>query len=228
MIEELNIRHATTDDIDFVIETIFESEKSGSGMISSCKIFGITENRFENILREILCENIPDYDYYLSGFLIAEKNGEYVGAIGSWLEAADGTPSGFVKTTILYPFLDRDKMKEINKNVSLIKELTINRKPGALQLEYEYTRDQFRRQGVLSQLIRESILMNMKRYDRIEKVQVALLKANLKSFDAHIKLGFTIVEEKHTENPEIFKFFPFNTKVLLEINKEDLPRLLFD
>jgi hypothetical protein len=66
--------------------------------------------------------------------------------------------------------------------------------------------------------------MNRKKYNRIEKVQVALLKANLKSFDAHIKLGFTIVEEKHVENPEIFKFFPFNTKVLLEINKEDFSR----
>jgi hypothetical protein len=224
VIEELNLRQATKDDIDFVIETIIESEKSGSEMISSCQIFGITEKRFKNILREILCENIPDYDYYLSGFLIAEKNGEYVGAIGSWLEAADGTPSGFIKTTILYPFLDWDKMKEISKNASFIKDLTVNRGPGALQLEYEYTRSQFRRQGVLSHLIKESILMNRKKYNRIEKVQVALLKANLKSFDAHIKLGFTIVEEKHVENPEIFKFFPFNTKVLLEINKEDFSR----
>ena len=41
MIENLNIRQATLDDIDFVLEAIVESEKSGSNVISSCNIFGL-------------------------------------------------------------------------------------------------------------------------------------------------------------------------------------------
>jgi len=101
MNNDVIIRPATANDIDFVIEAIVESEKSGSNIISSCNIFGLTEEKFKEIIRKVLCENVPNYDYYLSGFIIAEKYGEYVGAMCSWIEAADDTPSGIIKATIL-------------------------------------------------------------------------------------------------------------------------------
>ena len=82
MIDNLTVRQATVNDIDFIVETIVESEKSSSEVISSCKIFGLTEEKFKEIIREVLREDVPNYDYYLSGFIIAEKDGEYVGAMG--------------------------------------------------------------------------------------------------------------------------------------------------
>jgi hypothetical protein len=225
MIENLNVRQAALDDMDFIIEAIIESEKSSSNVISSCNVFGLTEEKFKEIMRKVLYENLPNYNYYLSGFMIGEKDGEYIGALGSWLEAADDTPSGIIKATILLPYLDKDKMKEISKNTKVVKGLNMSRGPGALQLEHGYTREPFRRQGVFTRLIKENILRNKKEHNEIEKVQGALFKANYKSFDAHIKFGFKVVEEKHVDDPEIFKFFPFDTKVLVELNKEKISML---
>lgn len=228
MIEDLKVREATVDDIDFIIEAIVESEKSSSNIISSCNVFGLSEEKFKEIIRKVLCENVPNYDYYLSGFIVAEKNGEYIGALGSWVEAADETPSGIIKATILFQYLDKDKMKEISKNTRVVKGLTISREPLTIQLEHGYTREAYRRQGVFTRLIKENILRNIKEHNKIEKVQGALFKANFKSYNAHIKLGFDVVEEKHVDDSEIFKFFPFDTKVLLELNKDKISKLKTD
>ncbi len=224
MIEELSIRQATVGDIDFVIETIIESEKSGSNVISSCNIFALNELQFKEILKEVLLQNIPNYDYYLSGFLIAEKDGEYIGALGSWFEAPDETPSGIIKATVLFPYLDKLKMKDISKNTKVVKDLSLNRKSKTLQLEHGYTRMPFRRKGVFTRIIKEIILRNGDEYN-FEKVQGILFKENYKSFNAHLKLGYKVVEEKHTYNLEILKFFPYSTKVLMELDKEKFENL---
>ncbi len=220
MLEKLIIREATYDDIDFVIETIIESEKSSSNVVSSCKLFALSEEKFKDILTEVLKQNVPNYDYYLSGFLIAEKNGNYVGALGSWYEAADETPSGIIKATLLFPYLDKSKMKDISKNTKVIKGLTVNRKPYTLQLEHGYTREEYRRQGIFSSLIKVNIIRNRKKYKDFETVQGVLFKANYKSFNAHLKIGYKVVEEKHVDDPEVLNFFPFDTKVLMELDKE--------
>lgn len=220
MLEKIHIREATINDIDFVIETIIESEKSSSNVISSCNIFALSEEKFRKILVEILSQNVPNYDYYLSGFLIAENNGEYIGALGSWYEAADETPSGIIKATFLFPYLDRSKMKDISKNTKVIKGLTMNREPHTLQLEHGYTREQYRRHGVFSSLIKANIIRNTKKYNSFEKVQGVLFKANYKSYNAHLKIGYKVVEEKHVDDPEVLKYFPFDTKVLMELDKK--------
>ena len=220
MLEKMIIRKAGINDIDFIIETIIESEKSSSNVISSCNIFALSEEKFKEILVEILKQNVPNYDYYLSGFLIAEVDGKYVGALGSWYEAADETPSGIIKATILFPYLDRTKMKDISKNTKVIKGLTINREPHTLQLEHGYTCEQYRRQGVFSSLIKANIVRNLQKYSKLEKVQGVLFKANYKSYNAHLKIGYKVVEEKHVDDPEVLNFFPFDTKVLMELDKE--------
>jgi predicted GNAT family acetyltransferase len=225
MIEHLEVRQANAEDIEFILEAIVESEKSSSEVISSCNVFGLSEEKFIEIIRNVLSEDIPNYDYYLSGFLVALKDGEYAGALGSWMEAADETPSGMIKATILLQYLDKDKMKEISRNTRVVKGLTMSREPGTLQLEHGYTREKFRRQGVFTRLIKENILRNKLKYAEIEKAQGVLFKANYKSYNAHIKLGFDVAEEKCVDDPEIFNYFPFDTKVLMELNKEKISGL---
>ncbi len=220
MIDNLIVRQATTDDINFIIEAIFESEKSSSQVISSCKIFSLTEEKFKDILVEVLSQDIPNYDYFLSGFLVAEKDGECIGALGSWLEAADGTPSGIIKATILFPYLDKSTLKSVTKNTRIIKGLTISREPGALELEHGYVIPEFRRQGIFTRLIKEHAIRYSQKNDSIEKVQGIIFKDNYKSYNAHLKVGYKVVEEKTIDDPAIYDFFPFNTKVLIELYKE--------
>lgn len=219
MIENLQMKQATVEDIDFVIEAIIESEKSGTDVISSCNIFGISEDEFKEILKEALPQNVEGYDYYLSGFLIAESNGEYAGASGSWLEGVNGTPSGILKATILFPYLERTKIKQICKNTQIIKGLTLPREAGTLQLEHGYVREKFRRKGVFVNMVTENIKRNLDKYS-FTKAQVILFKDNYKSYYGNLKIGCEVIEERKVDNPEILKFFPYNTKVLMEFNEE--------
>ena len=225
MIENLQIRQAGIDDVDFIIEAIIESEKSSSNMISSCNIFALEENEFKEIIRDLLMQDMEGYDYSLSGFLVSELNGEYVGASGSWLEGIDGTPSGLVKATVLFPYLDRAKIKEINKNTQIIKGLTLPRETGTLQLEHGYVREKFRRQGVFTKMIRHNIYRNLSKYS-YTKAQVILFKENYKSYNANLKVGYEVVEERKVEAPEILKFFPYSSKVLMEFNRDKIEDLV--
>jgi len=72
MIENLIIRQATADDIDFIIKTIIESDKSSTDVISACNIFSLSESEYKEILKNILAESIGNNEYDINGYLIAE------------------------------------------------------------------------------------------------------------------------------------------------------------
>lgn len=221
----LIVRKATIDDIEFISEAIIEADKSSTQLVSTCKIFALTEDNYKIILQDILIQDIEYYDYYLSGFLIAELNGEYVGASGSWLEGGNGTPSGITKTTMLLSYLDKSNISLIKNNIQIIKDLTLTRETGALQLEYVYIREKFRGQGFFSKIVSENIKWNFTKHN-FSKVQSILLKGNYNSYFAFLKFGYIIVEEKEVDDPKILDFYPFNTKILMELNVDKIKQLL--
>ncbi|MCL5029595.1 MAG: hypothetical protein M1480_11345 [Bacteroidetes bacterium] len=224
MNNEVIIRQATIDDINFVIEAIIEADKSSTDMISLCNVFAFDADEYKKILFDILNQNIENYDYFLSGYVIAETNGEYVGACGSWLEGADGVQSGIIKSTMLFPYIKDEKIDEIKNNLQIIKEFTLNREIGALQIENIYVREKFRGCGIFYLLVTENIKRNKKKYS-FTKVQPILLKSNYKSYSAFLKFGYKIVCEKRTHNPEILKFFPYDTRILMELDQESITKL---
>lgn len=61
--ENLVIRVATIHDIEFIIETIIEADKSGSNVISACNILNVNEQEYRNILKNILNDNIEGQEY---------------------------------------------------------------------------------------------------------------------------------------------------------------------
>ncbi len=225
MIEKVTVRQAEVKDIPFVIDAVCESEKSGSDIISSCKVFNFTEEKFREILAEILEQDIEHYDYYLSGFIVAELDGVSIGALGSWIEGAENTVSGILKATSLFPYLDKSSIKTISANTKIVKGLSFNREKGTLQLEHGYVVEKYRRQGVFSKLLAENIKRNYKKHGGFEKVQGILFKDNYKSFNAHSKFGYYVAEEKVVDDPDIYNFFPYNKKVLMEFSKENIIKL---
>ncbi len=226
MIEGLTYRQARKEDIPFVIEAIIESEKSGSDKISSCNIFELTEESYIDILKEILIQDIENYDYYLSGFLIAELGGENIGALGSWMEDPDDNPSGMIKASVLFQYLDKSKMKSVSSNTRIVKGLALTREKNTLQLEHGYVIEKYRRRGVFTGLLKESILFNFEKYGGFEKVQGILFKDNYKSYKALLKFGYEVIKEKTVDDPGILKIFSYNSKVLMELNKEKISKLL--
>ncbi len=219
MLENLNIRQATFNDIEFVIEAIIEADKSGTQMISTCNVFSLSTDEYKNILNDLLRQDIENYDYYLSGFLVAELNGESIGTSGSWLEGGGGKPSGVVKGEVLFSYLDRSKLSNVKNNIKIISGSNLPREIGALQLEYVYIRKDYRGKGIFSQIVSKNIKRNLDKYS-FSKVQSILFKANHKSYSAFLKLGYEIIQENKSSNPEILKFFPYDTKIIMELNQD--------
>ncbi|MHB1688640.1 MAG: hypothetical protein ACYCVH_14900 [Ignavibacteriaceae bacterium] len=224
MLESLSIRQATLDDIDFVIEAIIESEKSSSNMISTCNIFAISEEEFRDILKDVLRQDIENYDYYLSGFLIGEFNGQYTGASGSWLEGAGGLSSGIIKSTVIFSYLKKEILPVIKNNFQIIKDLSISREAGALQIEYVYVREKFRGSGIFSQIVENNIKRNLKKYS-FDKIQSVLFKANHRSYSAFSKFGYKVAYEKKSDNLEILNFFSSGSIILMEMDLKNIDHL---
>jgi GNAT superfamily N-acetyltransferase len=223
--KNLVIRQALPKEIDFIIETIIEADKSSTSVISACNILNVSEQEYQIILRNILEENIEGQEYSLSGFLIAELNGMAIGALGSWVEGAVGVSSYILYSNILLNYLDKEKIPSILQKFKITKELSFKRETGAIQFEYGYVKEEFRRKGVYTRLMIESIKRFYPENKNIFKVQGICFKANYKSLNAAKKLGFEIIESKISESEELKKIFPYNEKVLLEMNQQKMEEI---
>ncbi len=224
--ENLVIREASERDIDFIIETIIEADKSGSNVISACNILNVNELEYKDILKNILKDNIEGQEYGLSGFLIAEYNNMPIGALGSWVEGAGGISSYILYSNILLFYLDKGKIPSILENFKITKELSFRRETGAIQMEYGFVREEYRRRGVYTRLILESIKKYYPENKNILKAQGICFKDNYKSLNASLKIGFKIIDSKLSENNNLKKFFPYKEKVLLELKQQEFDAVL--
>jgi predicted GNAT family acetyltransferase len=218
--ENLVITQASKNELDFIIETIIEADKSSTNIISACNILNVSEQEYRNILNNILNENIEGQEYSLSGFMVAKLNGISIGALGSWVEGAVGVSSYILYSNILLHYLNKEKIASILQKFKITKELSFKRETGTIQFEYAYVKEEFRRKGVYTKLMIESIKKFYPENKKISKVQGICFKANYKSLNAALKLGFEILESKISYNEELKKIFPYNEKVLLEMNKQ--------
>ncbi len=224
--DNLVIRQAEEKDIDFIIETIIEADKSGSNVISACNILNVNEIEYKDILKNILNDNIEGQEYGLSGFLVAELDNIPIGALGSWIEGAVGISSYILYSNILLFYLDKGKIPSILEKFKITKELSFRRETGAIQMEYGYVREEFRRRGVYTRLILESIKRYYPENKNIKKAQGICFKDNYKSLNASLKIGFKIIDSKLSENNNIKNIFPYYEKVLLELKQEDFDNAL--
>ena len=213
---DINIRQATEADKDFLIESIIEAEKSGSDMISDCAIFSITEDDFRTALSSMLDEDMEGQELNISGFLIAEVDGEKAAALNTWVENASGMSSSMIKSNLLMYFLDRQAIINAAPAMALMNEVNIHRDSNALQIESVYTAEKYRGLGLTSKLINEHIRLKQAAAVPFNKVQVILLKNNEAAQKAYQKAGFAIVAEKHCTNPAILNLMPCDTKILME------------
>jgi len=214
----ITIRQAQSEDVDFIIDTIIEAEKSGTDKIVSTTIFGLSEKEFRDILRDVLLMDIPGYEYSLSGFAVAEYDNKLLGALGSWIEGSTGTPSSLIKGSILSAFLNDENIKRTMQLLQLLKNFVFPKTKGAIQIEYAYVLPEYRRKKVFSNLIIYSIKHRLDE-KAIPRVETALMKNNFKSFNCYEKFGFLNEKEIVTEDADLIEIFPYNIKALL--TKED-------
>jgi len=212
----ITIRTATEQDIDFIVETIVMAEKGNGSNISYCALFNINESEFRLLLKQILFEKIDNFEFSLQAYKIAESGGKPVAAYGAWIEERDGIPSGLLKISACKSFLKRESLSYYSAIVTIPNEIGFKRTPWTLQFESLYIIDQFRGMRIGQHLAQSLIDELLKDYPQVKTAQLQLIKQNEISLSGQLKFGFEVVEEKSTDNPDIYKFYPGNTRVLME------------
>ncbi|MCK9210884.1 MAG: hypothetical protein M0P61_08630 [Ignavibacteriaceae bacterium] len=216
MIPDLVIRKATFQDIDFIIKTIIEAEKSFTNIISYCGIFSLTEEELISLLEKILSENVTGQELCYSDYLVAVIGGEYAGACGAWVEGANGFSSAVLKADILFGFIPQKKILNAKHYFPTLQHLNIEREKDTLQIVYAYVIEKFRGKGLVGKLINEHIRIQKGLFPQIKKVQLRPTITNESAFKAYNKLGFELAYEKSTEDVKVLEYLPARGKYLME------------
>ena len=217
MKDKIIIRKATEKDIPFLREAIIEAEKSGTEKISYCTIFAIKEEKLNEMIFQVLMEDIEGQELCISHFLIAEVDNEYAGACAAWIEGADGSFSAIIKANILFYFLGDKICNSAAGNLKLMEDINIAREKNAIQIESVYVKEKYRGLGIANKIIQEQINLLSSEHKIAKKVQIILAKTNDKAFNAYQKLGFKVVAERLSKNPEIEKLLPSNCRIMMEM-----------
>lgn len=210
----MHIRQAINSDIEFIIEGIIASEKSGTSLLAYCNIFEIKETEFAQILRNILLEEIEEQEWFIPNFFIGEIDGIAVSCLSSWIEDAKGLSSSMKKAQALAYFLG-DKWAMANVKTSLTNKVQIPRLKNAIQLENIYTSADFRGRGLAPMLIQFAIDTNLKNSVGVNTAEIQLMSNNTAALFSYTKCGFLRRTETQVYDQEILNLLPGNGKVSL-------------
>ncbi len=216
MADGVRVRRAAPTDRDFLVEAIIEAEKSGAQRISYCEIFSLTEGELRVLLASILDEDFEGQELCISGFLVAEVDGEYAGAACAWLEGESGMPSTLIKANLLQHFLDAQKLAGARPWFARLEALAIARESGTAQLESIYVRAPHRGRGVTGHILDTHLSLLRERVPGLAKSQIILVKENDSACRAYQKRGFRVALERRSEDPMLLSIVPGGVKILME------------
>lgn len=153
------IRRATMDDIDFIVDTIVAAEKSGTDNFGLAKLFEVTEEEMRGYIKGMLEEEVDGCELSLSSFIVAEYEGKAVAAFGGWIEGRneDEMPSTLLKANLINYYLPKEKIIASMAKSDIVQPLQIDREEGTYQLEYSYTKPEYRGLGIMNKIINEHI-----------------------------------------------------------------------
>ena len=218
MKKEFKIRDAEIKDIDFLVETIIEAEKSGTDKLSYSTIFGITEDEVCKYLKEMLLEEIDGCELSVSSFLIAECEGNTAAAVSAWIEGKEGTPSAVLKGNLLNYILPKKCIEKAASLNEITKEIHIEYIQNTIQLGAGYVASEYRGHKLLGLLITEIIEKLRKEKSGIPNVWAQIFSCNIPSIKIHEGLDFKHIMTKESQNSEISNYLPSNKKFLFTKN----------
>lgn len=201
------IRQATGNDIPFLVEAILQADKGVSGKLSYEAIFHLSEKAFTSKLPEILEEDIEGQELCISGFMIAEEEGEAAAACCCWIEAPDQS-SNALKTSILHHFFTPQELTLRPGVKEVIQAMHLHRTAGALQYESVYVHPRFRGKGLLAKLFSAQA----ERYPEATNAEIMLTSGNAAALRSYEKMQFLIREEKLSPNT----LLPFEGMVMMK------------
>lgn len=210
------IRKATAKDLDFLVDAVINAEKSGTNILSYSTIFGLDELEVRTVLSAMIAENEGYCELSIDSFLVAEIDGELAGAIAGWMEGEDEIPSAIVKANLLFAFMPESALTNLRQVASLLDEVHISRKEGALQLESIYTVEKFRGQKIAQQIIEKHIELAKQKNPDLNMAQIILSDVNESALNAYKNADFELTLHKRSENPFICYILPSSGNYCME------------
>lgn len=206
------IRQATHEDFDFIFKSIVESEKSGGEIFPYTAMFSISEEEFKKIVQGIFEEEIEDTAWHFNHWLINEKNGIPAAALCCWEEGKNGLSSDIIQAQTLGFFL-QDKWHQAQSKLGELAKVSIPRKKGYIQLEHLYTKEEFRGQGVMKELMNYVF-----HHFANNHFEIQVLKENRSAVSLYEYIGFSVQNEKC--NPAFSRLYLLSGECKLQLTKE--------
>jgi ribosomal protein S18 acetylase RimI-like enzyme len=213
--EDINVRPAVPADIPFLIETIIQAEKSGTGQCALLELWSCDESQLREYLRNILEEEIEGTEWSIQSFFVAEKSGQVIGAFAGWIEGRNewDLSSSTLKANLMKACLPIEVIIGMSSFQEEIQAISIPRTKGTLQLEYAYVLPEFQGQGVIQMII--EAIMNRSLTEVTEGVgaeaEVQVFANNQPAIRAYSKLGFVCTFET-IGNAKAAAIFPCDVK----------------
>jgi RimJ/RimL family protein N-acetyltransferase len=219
MINDKNcsFRIAAKQDIDFIVLTILEAEKSGSDRIGLANVFNLSETELQDCLVKILDEEEEGCEFSLDSFIVAAVDNKPVAAFAGWIEGENeyNQPSAILKSNLISFHFPKDKIKESSK-ISFVKEIQIEREFSTFQLEYAFVAEEHRGKGLINAIIEELLKRAKLKNPNLKKSQVQVFGNNHGAIKVYERSGYTIRNIVKSKNLEILNYFPYNEKILME------------
>lgn len=210
------IRQATLDDVEFLVTTIIEAEKSSTNNLGLANYFEVTEEELRRYLKAILEEEIDGCELSVSSFIIAEYEGTPVSTRGGWMEGRneDEQPSSVLKSNLISYHFPMDKILNAQKKWEIVKDIQVEREWNTYQWEYSYTVPEYRGHHLVPRInemhIQQALELGAK------KIQGHVFANNIKSLKAYERSGFKVVRSYTSNHPLTKEYYPDNTILLLE------------
>lgn len=210
------IRKATMDDVDFLVTTIIEAEKSSTNNLGLANYFEVSEDELRQYLKAILEEEVDGCEMSVSSFIIAEYQGVTVSARGGWLEGKneDEQPSAVLKSNLISFHFPMEKILNAQKKWEIVKDIQVEREWGTYQWEYSYTLPEHRGHHLVPR-INDMHIQQAKELGA-KKIQGHVFAHNIQSLKAYERSGFKVVRSYTSNHPLTKEYYPDNTILLLE------------
>lgn len=210
------IRKASTNDIGFLVDTIVAAEKSGTDNFGLARLFELSEKDMRQYLAAMLEEEIDGCELSLSSFIVAECDDEPVAAFAGWIEGQneDEMPSSLLKSNLIGYVIPKENIARFKSKLDIVRPLQIDREEGTYQLEYSYTKSEYRGNGLMGKIVDEHIRQAAE--SSVHKMQVHVFADNVPAIRTYEKKGFVITKEFVSSNPLSSQYFPSNKELLME------------
>jgi len=215
---EIKLRPASLDDLPFLVQTIIEAEKSGSDILTYTTIFGLTEAEARKYITLMLEEEIDGCEFSVSGFLLAELDGNVVGAVCAWKEGDEDLPSATLKSNLIRYTLPDESFNNIIKLDAILSEIRIECITNSIQIGLVYVSEIARGKGLVGKLVTESIKQLATDPTQPEDVYIQVYGNNYAAIKAYERIGFETVLTKTATNSNITNYLPSTSRLMMKFN----------